>query len=76
MVGLELTTLESRGQCPNPLRHESFTIGARICPIYRQPIFYHKFERVNAIGTPCLSANIVNTQGVPIGVKAQTVRTS
>ena len=35
---------------------------------------YDKFEHgqncVKAIRTPCLSANIVNTQGFPIGVKA------
>ena len=52
--------------------------SACICPIYRQPISMINLNTdcVNTIGTPCLSANIVNTQGVPNGVKASTVRTS
>ena len=45
---------------------EDFQFSYTICPIYRQPIVYNKFEHgqncAKAIGT----ANIVNTPGVPI----------
>ena len=38
--------------------------------------FEHEQNCINVIWTPCMSASIVNTQGVPIGAKGSTVRTS
>ena len=78
-VGLELTTPDSTGQCDNHCATQNSKLSVYLSYLLTTNI-YNKFEHgqncVNAIGTPCLSANIVNTQGVPIGVKASTVRTS
>ena len=70
LAGLELTILDSGGQCADHC-------ATKALQLEREFVLFidNRFERgqncVNAIGIPCLSANIVKTQGVPIGVKAQ-----
>ena len=79
IVGFELTIPDSGGQCANHCAAKDLQLSVYLSYLYTTNI-YNKFEHgqncVSAIGTPCLSANILNTQGVPIGVKASTVRTS
>ena len=79
IVGLELTIPDSRGQCANHYAVKDLQLSVYLSYLQTTNI-YNKFEHgqncVNAIGTPCLSANILNTQGVPIDVKVSTVRTS
>ena len=70
-TGIELTTPGSIGPCSNHYAMEDFQFNDT--PIYRQSIFMIISTRANCvkgIGTPCLSANSVNTRGVPISVKA------
>ena len=77
-MGLELTTPDSSGQCANHCAAKNLKLSVYLSYLQTTNIYNklaHGQNCVNAIGTPCLSANIVNTQGVPIGVKASTVRT-
>ena len=74
MARLELTIPDLEASALTTALRELYNWSAHLSYLLTTDIYY-KFERgqncVNAIGTPCLSANIVNTQGVPIGVKAQ-----
>ena len=75
LAGLELAIPGSGGQCANHCAMKDLKLG-RVFVLFIDNQFEHRQNCVNAIRTPCLSANIVNTQGVPIGVKGSTVRTS
>ena len=75
IVGLELTIHDSGGQCANHCATKDLQLSVYL--FYLKTTYMNTDKNcVNAIGTPCLSANILNTQGVPIDAKASTVRTS
>ena len=78
-LGFELTDLIFGGRSSNPLRHGRFTIVRSIFPIYRQPVYLINSNTgkncVKAIGTLCLSANIVKNEELR-GKNVETVKTS
>ena len=75
ITGLEHTIPDSRGQCANHCAMKYLKLEL-VFVIFIDSQYEHRQKCVNAIGTPCLSPNIVDTQGVPIGVKGSTVQTS
>ena len=75
-AGLELTTPNSSGQCSNHCAKERFKIE-RVFVLFKDNQYLHTDKTVSMQSELlAFPANIVNTQGVPIGVKASTARTS